>query len=294
MTAATAETFEGIDRSLLGAVDKRFAALLALSMATHFAFAAYLSSQPVPVADDALELPAAPQRAALVHIPLPKEPGEVKAAKPSTAAPSAPKRGAAPAAAPRPAGLVAIIGAAEKEGGAWADLTADEGAKNLDAAMQGAFKPQAARAGLDLPATMDKGGRAEQIGPLKTRGAGGVTLGENGAKAPKQTPTLVFEPPPVKGDLAGLPKFVDARKKSLQHCYERELNRHPQLKGRVLIHLTLDGPGRAAEVDVDDETLGNEAVTSCVKTIVSAWVFPFQAHISVDLPFVFDHATTPN
>jgi len=292
MTTASADAFvPGIDRSLLGTLDKRFAALLGLSMAAHFALAAYLQAQPLPVSDELIDTPPPVTRRVVLPLPV------TKADPATTATASAPKPKAGPVATGdgqpvdlKKTGLVGVIGAAGGRGGAFGELVNESGAGSLAKALEGANGLHVASAAEAAGRMAGTGPATQTIDPIRTGGTKDVKLGENGVQGPPKPKDLVVDwnPKELPNDLAGLQAFVNARKKSVQHCYERELTRFPSLKGRLLVRLTLDGPGRAAGVDVDDETMGNEAVASCVRTIISGWVFPFQAHASVDLPFLFN------
>lgn len=295
MTTDSADAFvPGIDRSLLGSLDKRFAALLGLSMAAHFALATYLQAQPARVSDELVDAPPPVTRRLVLPLPVPKpDPAPAGAASPPK-----PKAGPAVAAGDgqpvdlRRSGLIGVIGAAGGKGGAFGELMDEGGAGSLAKALEGARGLHVASAAEAAERKDGTGPGAQGIDPLRTDGARAVRLGEAGVRGPPKPKDLIldWQPKGAPLELAGLQQFVNARKKSVQHCYERELKRFPSLQGRLLVRLTLEGPGRAASVDVDDETMGNGAVASCVRTVISGWVFPFQAHASVDLPFVFDRS----
>ena len=51
--------------------------------------------------------------------------------------------------------------------------------------------------------------------------------------------------------------------------------------------------GRASEIGIEEDTMGNEAVGSCIKSIIRGWVFPFKPEddVPVAYPFVFSPAS---
>jgi hypothetical protein len=50
--------------------------------------------------------------------------------------------------------------------------------------------------------------------------------------------------------------------------------------------------GRTGSIEVEENTLGNEAVGSCIRTVIRSWVFPFKPddEVPVAYPFVFSPA----
>jgi TonB family protein len=86
-----------------------------------------------------------------------------------------------------------------------------------------------------------------------------------------------------------LASFVRARKGAITQCYERELKRNPTLKGRVVVRFTIGTNGRATDVEIDETTIGNDAVTNCIRTIIKGWSFPFKpaSEVPCSFPFVF-------
>ena len=67
----------------------------------------------------------------------------------------------------------------------------------------------------------------------------------------------------------------------------------PRLKGKVVVRFTITPAGRTSEIDIEENTLGNEAVASCIKTTIRGWVFPFKppSEVPVAYPFVFAPAS---
>lgn len=83
------------------------------------------------------------------------------------------------------------------------------------------------------------------------------------------------------------------RLKAITGCYERELKRNPTLKGRVVVRFTITSAGRASGVEIEENSLGDDAVGACIRTIVRTWAFPFKPddEVTVSYPFVFSPAS---
>ena len=61
------------------------------------------------------------------------------------------------------------------------------------------------------------------------------------------------------------------------------------VSGKVVIHWTITQAGTVSGVDVEQDTLGDAEVASCIKSLIARWRFPAPAGGSVDVsfPFVF-------
>ena len=99
------------------------------------------------------------------------------------------------------------------------------------------------------------------------------------------------ETPAVDGELDPnmVAKEVRSRLGAIKACYERALKRNPNLSGKVVIHWTITQAGTVSGVDVEQDTLGDAEVASCIKALIARWRFPAPAGGSVDVsfPFVF-------
>ncbi len=89
--------------------------------------------------------------------------------------------------------------------------------------------------------------------------------------------------------------FLRGRIRAIQGCYEKELKQNPNLKGKVVVRFSITTGGRASEIEIEQDTMGNDAVGSCIKTVIRGWVFPFKpdSDVSVAYPFVFSPAMEP-
>ena len=99
------------------------------------------------------------------------------------------------------------------------------------------------------------------------------------------------EAPAVDGELdpSLVAKEVRARQGAIKACYERALKRNPTLTGKIVMHWTITAAGTVSGVDVEQDSLGDSEVGSCVKSLIARWRFPAPAggSVEVSFPFVF-------
>jgi hypothetical protein len=93
-------------------------------------------------------------------------------------------------------------------------------------------------------------------------------------------------------DRDALARYVKGRIKSLQSCYEKELKRNPSLKGKLVVRFSIMPSGRTGDIDIEEDTMGNDAVGACIRSYIRGWVFPFKpdSEVPVSYPFVFSPA----
>jgi hypothetical protein len=192
-------------------------------------------------------------------------------------------------------GLLKLLGAKADGGGSLADvLGKGDVDRDQEKAFQGVGGIGVASANDQLRGIKTGGsgsGRVATVGGLRGGGAieGGTT---GGAATEKKVSGIVkSEAPAVDGSLdPGLvSKEVKARIGAIKACYERALKRNPNLSGKVVIHWTITAAGTVSGVDIEQDTLGDAEVASCMKSLVARWRFPAPAGGSVDVsfPFVF-------
>lgn len=74
----------------------------------------------------------------------------------------------------------------------------------------------------------------------------------------------------------------------VKFCYQRELQRHPKLGGRLVVQFTIGGKGTVLLSKVQSSTLDNATVESCVAGAVRRWSFPAPQNgglVMVSYPF---------
>lgn len=196
-------------------------------------------------------------------------------------------------------GLLKILGSNSGGGqGAFADvLGGASGGGDIAAALAGAggvgVATEASVGGNTTGPRGGGSGNVTGIGEVGTQGGGKVDLGtkkETEVQGRVQDSTPDVESSDV--DRAALARYVRSRLKSIQTCYEKELKRNPNLKGKVVVRFVIKPSGRAGEVEIEENTLGSEAVGSCIRTTIRNWAFPFKpdSDTPVSYPFVFSPA----
>jgi hypothetical protein len=192
-------------------------------------------------------------------------------------------------------GLLKMLGAKADSGGSIADvLGKGDVDRDQEKALQGVGGVGVANGNDQLRGIKSGGngsGRVATVGGL--RGGGSIAEGGTGTAAAEKKVSGVVksEAPAVDGELdPGLvAKEVRSRLGAIKACYERALKRNPTLSGKVVIHWTITAAGTVSGIDVENDTLGDPEVASCIKSLVSRWRFPAPAGGSVDVsfPFVF-------
>src|SRR5262249_23225969 len=139
-----------------------------------------------------------------------------------------------------------------------------------------------------------KAGAVAGIGEVGTSGGGNGNLGSKGdARGSGQGRDAT---PDVESSDVGrgeVGDYVRPRVKAMQGCYERELKRNPSLKGKIVVRFSILPSGRSGDIEFEQNTLGDEAVTSCIRSVIRGWIFPFKPPdaVSVAYPFVFSPAS---
>jgi hypothetical protein len=192
-------------------------------------------------------------------------------------------------------GLLKLLGARADGSGSIADvLGKGDVDRDQEKAFQGVGGIGVASANDQLRGIKSGGsgsGKVATVGGL--RGGGSISEGGTGnAAAEKRVSGIVkTEAPAVDGELdPGLiAKEVRARQGAIKACYERALKRNPTLTGKIVMHWTITAAGTVSGVDVEQDSLGDSEVGSCIKSLVARWRFPAPAGGSVDVsfPFVF-------
>jgi outer membrane biosynthesis protein TonB len=303
-------------------MDRVFFGILAASLLLHFSGAAIIiASEPPP--EPELSLDELPDRFARVLIPPKAEEPKKQAAEQAQAAAATeekpksndsedkPAETAKPANAQEAAarraevvkkvegkGLLKILGSSGSgSGGAFADvLGGSTGGGEIAAALAGAGGVGIATEA-SVGANGPRGGgtgKVAGIGELGTSGAGKVDLGSS-KKEVEVSGRVSSATPEVESsdvDREALARYVKARLKAIQNCYEKELKRNPSLKGKVMVRFSILPSGRTGDIEIEENTLGNDAVGSCIRTVIRSWVFPFKPddEVPVAYPFVFSPA----
>jgi len=99
--------------------------------------------------------------------------------------------------------------------------------------------------------------------------------------------------PSVAGSLdrSVIVRVIRSRTNAFRACYERQLQRQPNLGGRLSIAFTIGASGRVTSARVQSSTVGNGSVEACLVRQVQRMRFPAPAgggSVRVTYPFIFN------
>jgi TonB family protein len=84
--------------------------------------------------------------------------------------------------------------------------------------------------------------------------------------------------------------YLDRRWSQFKFCYSRQLDRNPNMWGKVTVNFTISGNGRVYEAMVITSSLNNTNVEECVLRVIRQVVFPKPkggGEVIVTYPFLF-------
>lgn len=64
---------------------------------------------------------------------------------------------------------------------------------------------------------------------------------------------------------------INTHNSAIQYCYQRELKRNPDLRGKIVIRFTIAPNGRVSEAKILSSTVNNQRVERCVLNRVRRW-----------------------
>ncbi len=119
------------------------------------------------------------------------------------------------------------------------------------------------------------------IGDIGTKGRGGGlggygngigTLGRKGGS----DIAISSGNPIVEGsiDKELIRRVIHQHRNQVRFCYESELVRHPGMNGKVTVKFVIGASGGVLRANVDNSTLGNATVESCIVSRIYQWQFP--------------------
>lgn len=130
-------------------------------------------------------------------------------------------------------------------------------------------------------------------GALEARPRKAVTTEKKGREVDVRGSVAVKSPTESFGtgalDMKAVSKVVNRRKRSVQGCYEKELKRNPDLSGKVKVQFTVLESGRVGDVQLLEDTIGDDGVGKCIVRQVKRWRFPKPegGSVTVTFPFLF-------
>lgn len=135
------------------------------------------------------------------------------------------------------------------------------------------------------------------VGGIKTEGRGGGntgygTGGLGGRTGVKVVPGGEGEAFSGTIDREAIRRVILANTRAIKACYERELNRTPDLVGKLVIEWDIGEKGAVLRTAVQKNELGNRAVAECLMSRLKMWRFPeppTNEIVTVAYPFVFSN-----
>ena len=195
----------------------------------------------------------------------------------------------------RNTGILKLLGAKADGSGSIADvLGKGDVDRDQEKAFQGVGGLTVATSDASLRGVKTGTGGSGKVANISgLRGAGSIAGGDTGGGAAEKKVTGVVksEAPAVDGELdpSLVSKEVRTRIGAIKACYERSLKRNPNLSGKIKVRWTITAAGTVSSVEIEEDSMGDAEVVSCIKGLVSRWRFPAPSGGSVDVvyPFVF-------
>jgi len=98
--------------------------------------------------------------------------------------------------------------------------------------------------------------------------------------------------PKIEGKLdpEAVTKAITRNRGQVRFCYESQLANSPGLKGRVVVKFGISTAGKVTQPTVEETTLKNAAVESCLLGRMATWMFPSpkDGEVTVTYPFTFE------
>ncbi len=193
----------------------------------------------------------------------------------------------------RTTGVLALLTAKGGEGGSpFAEILGGAVSQSLDEILGGISGVRAAGSGEELkPLELGAGGikrRETDIGELAAKGGKQVELGEKKVAAVQSK--IATESPEIEGqmDEETVRKIALKNQASLKYCFQKAQARNPELSGKIVVRLTIDGDGNVTDVSVEQSTIDDQEMVSCVLRMVKRWKFPATGgEVNITFPLVF-------
>ena len=195
----------------------------------------------------------------------------------------------------RNTGILKLLGAKADGSGSIADvLGKGDVDRDQEKAFQGVGGLTVATSDASLRGVKSGTGGSGKVANISgLRGAGSIAGGDTGAGSTEKRVSGIVksEAPAVDGELdpSLVSKEVRTRIGAIKACYERSLKRNPNLSGKIKVRWTITAAGTVSGVEIEEDSMGDAEVTSCIKGLVARWRFPAPSGGSVDVvyPFVF-------
>jgi tetratricopeptide (TPR) repeat protein len=92
-------------------------------------------------------------------------------------------------------------------------------------------------------------------------------------------------------------RIVRSHINEVRYCYNQALARDPNAKGRIAVQFVIGGTGRVPQAVVQESTMKDPAVGTCIAQAVRRWTFPKlkdEGNVIVTYPFILEPGEGPN
>jgi TonB family protein len=142
------------------------------------------------------------------------------------------------------------------------------------------------------------GGTGLGLGGLGTKGSGrglggngSIDLGGRGKDSTRVVPGKTTVVGGLSKDV--IMKVIKRHQNEIKFCYEQELQKQPDLAGKVSVLFTIDPAGAVAEANVSETSLNNGNAENCMLSRIRRWKFPEPQGggvVTVTFPWIFKPA----
>ncbi len=194
----------------------------------------------------------------------------------------------------REVGVLALLTAKGEGGSPIAEMLGGSVVQNLDELLGAVGGVRVAEVGEDLKPLELAGGklrrRTEDIGELAAgRGGREVELGEK--KVAKVQSKISMESADIESgeiDEAVIRRILIENQASIRYCFQKAQMKNPELQGKIVVRVTVDADGNVSNIEVDESTIEDQEMVSCVLRMVRRWKFPATGgEVIFSLPLVF-------
>jgi hypothetical protein len=91
-------------------------------------------------------------------------------------------------------------------------------------------------------------------------------------------------------DMETVRRIIRRSRNRFKYCYEQELQRNPDLAGKVKVKFVISGQGKVLVAQVIENTMNNGKVASCIRRQTERLAFPAArggGTTTVRYPFMF-------
>ena len=192
----------------------------------------------------------------------------------------------------RTVGVLALLTAKGEGGSPISEILGGGVVQNLDEVLAGISGVQVAEEGEELKPLALAGGKLKRrktdVGELAARGGREVKLG--GKKVVRVRSRIATESPEIEGELDAetVRRIYLKNQASIKYCFTKAQMRNPNLQGKIVVSITIGETGRVIDVSVEESTIDDPDMISCVLRMVRRWKFPATGgEVTITLPLVF-------